>query len=345
MRSIQLVGPRTLEEREMPMAADPGLGEVLVKVQAVGICGSDLHWYLDSHIGRTQVKYPQVLGHEPVGEILAVGKEVHAFHAGDRVVLEPTLSCGHCEYCRAGRHNNCASSVFLGGPQLPGFFREYVTLPAHNAIAVPASFSNEQATLVEPLAVMMHILELIDVRLGDTVAILGAGPIGMLCAAMVRSAGASRVFIGDRVPHRLAMARKMGADAAINTGTDDFVAAVMDQTRGRGVDLAFEAVGNVDMINTALRVARPSGTVVLIGITPELNPAIEIDLAMSKELRIQAVKRSNHRSQAAIDLIASGQVPAALITHRLALSETGKGFEMLANYSDGVGKVVIETGR
>lgn len=329
----------------MPMAPDPGPGEVLVKVRAVGICGSDLHWYQDSRIGMKAARYPQVLGHEPMAEVLGVGADVHSFRTGDRVVLEPTISCGHCEYCIAGRHNNCLRSEFLGSPELPGFFREYVTLPAHNAVHVPGSVSDEEATLVEPLAVMMHILELIDVHLGDTVAILGAGPIGMLCAAMARSAGAQRIFIGDRVRHRLKLARAMGADVTIHTEEENFAEAVMDHTKGRGVDLAFEAGGHVDLINTAIAITRPSGTVVLIGIANELTLPVDLHTAMSKELRIQTVKRSNHRSQAALELIESGQVPAVLITHRLSLAETPRAFEMLSNYSDGVGKVVIEAGR
>jgi L-iditol 2-dehydrogenase len=274
-----------------------------------------------------------------------VGADACGFAAGDRVVLEPTISCGHCEYCLAGRHNNCVSGVFLGGPQLPGFFREYVTLPAHNAVAVPAGFTDAQATLVEPLAVMMHILELIEVRVGDTVAILGAGPIGMLCAAMARSAGAQRIFIGDKVRHRLELARAMGGDVPINMDEENFVEAILDQTRGRGVDLAFEAVGDIGLVNMALTVARPSGTVVLIGLPNHLDRPVDIQMAMGKELRIQTVKRSNHRSQAAMDLLASGQVPASLITHALPLAETPRGFEMLANYSDGVGKVVIEVAK
>ena len=345
MRSIQLIGPRILEEREMPMVRDPGAGEVLVKVRAVGICGSDLHWYLDSRIGLAQARYPQVLGHEPVAEVIGIGKDVRSFAVGDRVVLEPNLTCGHCEYCMSGRHNNCPHGEFLGSPQSPGFFREYVTLPAHNAILVPPTLSDEQATLVEPLAVMMHILELIEIRLGDTVAILGSGPIGMLFAATARTAGAQRIFIADRVPHRLDLAKKMGADVTIHTERENFAEAVMDQTKGRGVDLAVDAAGDVGLINLALEVTRPTGTVVLIGIANELTSPINLHAAMNKELRIQTVRRSNHRSQAALELMESGQAPAALITHKLPLAETPRGFEMLSNYSDGVGKVVIEVGR
>lgn len=327
------------------MERDPGPGEILVKVRAVGICGSDLHWYLDSRIGTTTARYPQVLGHEPVGEIVAVGKNVREFGAGDRVVLEPNLTCGHCEYCLVGRHNNCPYGEFLGSPERPGFFREYVTLPAHNAISVPATLSDENATLVEPLAVMMHILELIDVRLGDTVAILGSGPIGMLCTAMVRAAGAQRVFLGDRVPHRLELGRRMGADVTIHTEQENFSEAVMDETKGRGVDLAFDAAGDVGLINLALEVTRPTGTVVLIGVANDVTSPINLHAAMNKELRMQTVRRSNHRSQAALELIESGKLPCSPVTHKLPLAETRHGFEMLRSYSNGVGKVVIEVGR
>src|SRR5579864_2078789 len=132
MQSIQLVAPRTLEPREMPMPADPGPGEVLVRVRSVGICGSDMHWYLEDGIGPHRAVHPQVLGHEPAGEVVAVGREVHGLAAGQKVAIEPAITCGACEFCRSGHHNNCITTIFMGGPQMPGLFREYAVMPEHN---------------------------------------------------------------------------------------------------------------------------------------------------------------------------------------------------------------------
>jgi L-iditol 2-dehydrogenase len=339
MRSIQLLAPRRLEDCSLADPRDPGPGEVLVKLRAVGLCGSDLHWYLDGRIGRNPAVYPQVLGHEPVGEVIQCGPGAR-FSPGDRVVIEPTLSCGHCEYCLAGFHNNCVSGVFMGGPQAHGFFLQYAVVPASNAMLVPDSLGNGQATLIEPVAVMAHMLDLVRIRPGDTVAITGAGPIGMLCAAMAHAAGASRVYICDRVHHRLELAMRMGADIACDP--EALAEVIADETRGRGVDVALEAAGAPAMINLAFAVTRPSGSVALIGLTSEVDVPLDLHSAMGKELTIQTVKRSNHCSKKAIELLRRGVIPDALITHTMPLERTPDAFEMLANYAGGVGKIVIE---
>ena len=339
MRSIQLVAQRTLEQHPLPDPPDPGPGQLLIKLRAVGICGSDLHWYLDGRVGRYPAAFPQVLGHEPVGEVLRAGPGTH-LREGDRVVIEPTISCGHCEYCLAGSHNNCVNGVFMGGPQAHGFFLDYCTIPEHNATPVPAAMSDRQATLIEPVAVMAHMLDLVRIRAGDTVAITGAGPIGMLCAAIARASGAARVIICDPVGHRVELARLMGATLAVSSAW--FVQAVADETQGRGADVVLEAAGSADAINAAFTVARPAATVVQIGIPSEIETPIELHIAMGKELAIQTIKRSNHCAAKAIRLIETGIFPDALITHVLPLAQTPAAFETLANYRDGVGKIVIE---
>jgi L-iditol 2-dehydrogenase len=342
MRSIQLLAPRVLEEREMPQPPDAGHGEVTVRIRAVGLCGSDLHWYQDGRIGEIPATYPQVLGHEPAGEIIEIGAGVHDFAVGDRVVIEPSITCGHCEHCLKGFHNNCIRSVFMGGPQAAGMFREYATVPAGNCTPFPLSMSYSVATLVEPLAVMAHMLEMVDIHVGDTVAVTGAGPIGMLCAATARAAGASRAFIADRLPYRLKIALGMGADCAIDTTQQPLVETVLDATNGRGVDLVLEAAGSAETVNAAIRMARLGGTVMLIGILSELYPKIDIHSAMMKEVRLQTLKRSNHRAAEALKLLASQKISTSLITHTLPLAHTPNAFEMLTNYTDGVGKAIIE---
>jgi 2-desacetyl-2-hydroxyethyl bacteriochlorophyllide A dehydrogenase len=326
----------------MPQERDPEHGQVTVKVRAIGICGSDLHWYLDGRIGEVPAYYPRVPGHEPAGEVVAVGKGVEHLKAGDRVVLEPTLTCGHCEYCLKGQHNNCVHGVFMGGCQTDGMLREFVTIPAGNATRFPKAFDFAKATLAEPLAVMMHMLELADIHVGDTVCVTGSGPIGMLAAATAKAAGASRVFIADKLAYRLKIAQQMGADVTIDTTSEKLVDAVLESTRGRGVDRVIECAGSAETVNAGILMCRPGGTVMLIGILSELNPKIDIHTAMNKELRLQTLKRSNHRAQEALDMMSSGRLPTALLTHLLPLEETPKAFDMMANYTDGVGKVVVE---
>ena len=257
------------------------------------------------------------------------------------MVIEPTLTCGDCEFCLRGQHNHCVRGVFLGGPQAPGLFREYVTLAAGNCTRIPAGLDFGVATLAEPLAVMVHMLELIEIRAGDTVAVTGAGPIGMLCAAIAKASGAGRVFIADRLPHRLKLAMSMGADVAIDANESSLVDTVLDATRGRGADVVLEAAGSPEMVKAAIHMARMGGTVMLIGIPSALHPKIDIHAAMMKELRLQTLKRSNHRTQQALDLLVAGRIPTSLLTHTLPLAATPRAFEMLTNYSDGVGKAII----
>jgi len=344
MQSIQLVAPRTLEPRAMPMPADPGPGEILVRVREVGICGSDMHWYLEGSIGWSEGAYPQVLGHEPAGEVAAVGEGVTGFAAGDRVSLEPSIACGHCEFCLSGRHNNCDSSVFMGSPQMPGFFREYALAPARNAVHVPPGMSFTQAALIEPLAVLMHVLELAPIRLGETVAVMGAGPIGLISTAVARSAGASKVFTADRIPHRLALAREMGATCVVNTQSESIVDAILDSTRGRGVDLVIDAAGALETVNAGIRATRSGGRLVLIGIPSVKDFSIDIHSAMAKELSLQTIKRSNHTSHQALALMNSGagyEHWERIVTHRFPLEQTPAAFETLAAYADGIGKAII----
>lgn len=324
----------------MPQAPDPGPGEVTVRLRAVGICGSDMHWYLHGGIGESRASYPQVLGHEPGGEIVALGKGVDHLRMGQKIALEPAIHCGHCEQCLSGRRNNCLSAIFMGSSGTPGLFREFATVPAANCDAVPDSFTFSQIAIIEPMAVMVHVLELVDIRVGDTVAVMGAGPIGMLCATIAKIAGASRVFIGDKIPHRLELAKKMGADSAHDIKR--MREAVMDETRGRGVDVVIDAAAAVETINLGIQLARVGGKYTLIGIPSEPDLNIDLNTAMNKELSFQTIKRSNHNAHAAIELMRAGRVPYTFITHELPMEKTSHGFEMLANYADGVGKVVIE---
>jgi L-iditol 2-dehydrogenase len=326
----------------MAMPADPGPGEVMVRIHAVGICGSDMHWYLEGGIAEHRAVLPQVLGHEPAGIVEAVGAGVHDLVPGQRVIVEPAITCGHCEFCRSGHHNNCVSSIFMGSPQMPGLFREFATMPAHNAVAIPDEISFRHGTVLEPLSVILHVLELVDIHIGDTVAVIGAGPIGLLTASMARLCGASKVFVADKLPHRLQFALDAGADEAIDIRGGSFETAVMDCTKGRGVDTVFDCAAGPDTLNTACRIARLGGRVVLIGIPNGTRMNFNQWTAMGKELTIQTVKRSNCNAHAAIDLMQTGRIPLNFLTHFLPLEQTPHGFATLGAYADNVGKVIIE---
>jgi L-iditol 2-dehydrogenase len=259
---------------------------------------------------------------------------------GDRVSIEPSITCGHCEYCLRGQHNNCIHGTFLGSPAAWGLFREYAVVPEHNADPVPDNLNWTQATLIEPVAVIVHAMELISINVGDTVAVMGAGPIGMLCASMAHLSGASKVFVCDKLPHRLELARRMGATFTVPV--EQMAEVVMDETRGRGVDVTIDAAAAAQTINLSIQLTRAAGTFLQIGIPAEKELAIDLFTAMNKEITWQMLKRSNHKGAAAAKLLADGRVSDALVTHVLPFTETARGFDMLANYSDNVGKVVIQ---
>jgi L-iditol 2-dehydrogenase len=342
MRSVQLVAPRKLEITDVKQPDGPAPGEILVRIRAVGLCGSDMHWYLHGNIHGHPARYPMVLGHEPVGEVVACGSGVTSLQPGNRVSLEPTVSCGHCEYCMAGRFNNCIHGIFMGSPTAEGFLRDYVAIPAHNADVIPEQLDWHRATLMEPVAVWVHIYELMRPRPGDTVAILGAGSIGLLGIQMARLAGAARIIAADRVGHRLAMARAMGAHLVVDLRSESLRDAVMDATKGRGADITYDAAGAPETINAGLVITRPTGDFVLVGIPSELMFPVDLQTAMSKEVRIHTVKRSNHKGKPAGDLLAQGLISTDVITHTLPAGRAAEGFEMLAAYADGIGKLVFD---
>ncbi len=343
MQSAQLVAPQRVEVRPMPDPHEPGPGEVTVRVRAVGLCGSDLHYYLEGSCASYPAPYPCVLGHEPAGEIVAAGRGVEGLAEGARVAIDPNVTCGQCAFCRAGRCNLCENCIFLGGVQEPGLLRELATIPARNAAPIPASLGYAAAALVEPLSVILHAFDLAPIEAGATVAVMGAGPIGLLAAAVARHNGAGRVIVADRIRPRLELAREMGADSTVDIGRESAAEAILDLTGGQGAHLIVDAAGKPDSLNPALRAVRPGGRVVLIGIPSDAVTGVDLHAALHREATLLALKRSNRGDHEAIRLIESGAIPAArLVTHPFALAETDRAFQTVARYEDGVVKAVVE---
>src|SRR6201993_818481 len=201
MRAAELIHPLTFCLTDMPIG-DPGPGELQVRIESVGVCGSDLHAYSEGAVGSTPNIYPMVLGHEPAGSIVKTGTGVTGLAVGDRGALEPALYCYHCEFCLSGHHNVCANIRFLSNPNHPGFFRELVNLPVVYFLPIPAGMSYDEATLVEPLAVALHSIRLASIHPVETVAVIGAGPIGLLTIAALRATKATRIWAGEPLAHR-----------------------------------------------------------------------------------------------------------------------------------------------
>lgn len=341
MLTAQLTAPREFHLVDEPIA-DPAPGEVQVQVGAVGICGSDLHSYSEGGVGDTPCQYPMVLGHEPSGTVVKTGAGVTGWSPGDRAALEPAVYCYHCEFCRSGRHNICANVRFLSTPGVPGFFRERVNLPAGNLVAIPQSLSLEMATLVEPLAIALHSLKFVALQPGDTVAVFGAGPIGLVTIAALKTAGAGRIFAVEPLAHRRNLALHLGADDVIDPCHSDAAKEIVSATAGRGVDCAVDCAAKEHTTNWAIRAARNGGRIVVTGIHSGVLVPFEVSPMRRKELAIFNVRRSNHDSRRALDLLTQRAAWfAPIVTHKRPLQEIAGAFRVVEQYADGVGKMVI----
>lgn len=341
MLVAELIAPRKFRLTEQPIN-DPAPGEIQVRVNAVGICGSDLHSYSEGAVGDTSCEYPMVLGHEPAGTVVKTGSGVTGWQPGDRAALEPALYCYHCEYCRAGKHNVCANIRFLSTPGTPGFFRELVNLPLPNLVPISPELPLELATVAEPLAVAMHSMKFADVKGGETVAVFGAGPIGLLTIACLKIAGAGRIWAVEPVAHRGVMARQMGAHAVVDPSRVDAAKQILADTGGRGVDCAIDCAAKDDTINAAIRASRNAGRVVLTGIHSHPMIPFEVSPMRRKELAIFNVRRSNNETHEAVELLSTRTAWfAPLVTHRRKLADIAEAFTLTEQYADGVGKMVV----
>ena len=342
MRIAELVEPRRFRLIECPIS-EPAPGEVQVRVHCVGICGSDLHYFAEGGIGDTPCTYPMVLGHEPTGVVVRTGPGVKGWSPGDRAALEPAIYCYHCEHCLAGRHNVCANLRFLSMPGDPGYFRDYVNLPVRNLLPLPERLGFREGTIFEPLAIILHSMKFVTLQPGETAAVFGAGPIGLLTIAVLAMSGAGRIWAVEPVAHRRDLALAMGADAAIDLAAADPVVEILADTRGRGVDVAIDCAAKGGSINHCVNAARNAGRVVITGIPAETYVPLEFHPIRRKELAIYNVRRSNHESETALDLLREHTARfAPMLTHALPLESVQRAFTTLEHYADGVGKVVID---
>jgi len=339
MKVAELIAPGTFRQAEMSIE-DPGPGQVQVQVGAVGVCGSDLHAYSEGAVGSTPNVYPMVLGHEPAGMIVKLGSGVTGIGMGDRGALEPALYCYHCEFCLTGHHNVCANLRFLSNPNYPGFFRERVNLPASNFVPIPADMSLEAATLAEPLAIALHSLGLASIRPGEQVAVIGAGPIGLLTIAALRASHAGRVWAIEPLEHRRELALKIGAHAAIEPGLA--IQEILRDTKNRGVDCAIDCAAGERTSDQAVQMTRNAGRIALTGIHSMPFVSLDGSAMRRKELTIYNVRRSNHETHDALELLQSHpEWFAPVLTHTRPIDHIDEAFSIASQYLDGVGKMIV----
>ena len=345
MKAAFLTGIRKLEIREAPDPAIQAANEVLLRIDTVGVCGSDVHYYNEGNIGNLVVEYPCMTGHECGATVAEVGPDVTAVKVGDRVTVDPLIVCGKCDQCLAGRRHTCRNQKFLACPgQAPGAIAELLVMPQECCYVIPDSVSFEEAALCEPLAIGVYAHKLSAVKPTDTAAILGAGPIGLCVLAAIRATADLPVYVTDVVAERVAFAKDFGADWAGNPDKEDIVAAILEQ-HPKGLDVVFECAGEQDTIDQAVELLKPGGKLMVVGIPATPRISMVIDVARRHELTIQNVRRQNECVRAAIDLIASGRIDVKpLATHHFGLDQTKEAFDLVLGYKDGVIKAMVHVG-
>ncbi len=335
-----------LRQIELLDAPEPVLqqpGDVLLQIDRVGICGSDVHYYLDGRIGDQVLQYPATVGHECSGTVLQTGSAAQGLKAGDRVAIDPAFPCGQCDQCRSGRFHTCRRLLFMGSPgQAPGGLAQRYVAPATCCAVIPNTMSLDEAMLVEPLSIGLHAVRLSQLAARMKIAVLGAGPIGLSVLLCAKATASCTAWVTDLLDERLVAARQCGADAVLNPRQGDLLAAVA-QAEPLGLDLVFECSGDPACLEQAQSLLRPGGAVMLVGIPPVDALTFDPHGMRRFELRFQAVRRQNACVVPVIDWIAQRQLdPAPLLTHRFPLSEVAAAFELVAGYRDGVIKAVIE---
>jgi len=344
MRASRLHGIRDLRLEDLPRPT-PGPGEVLLKVVPVGICGSDVHYYLEGRIGDQVVTAPIIMGHEFSAWVAELGAGVEGLEIRQLVAVEPAISCGECESCRHGHPNLCPDVRFCGTPPINGVFAEYTVMPAENCFPLPPGFGPVEGAMLEPLGTAIHAVGLAHLKPGQTVAVLGAGPIGLLTAAVARASGASAIYMTEPLAYRRQFALGHVADAALNPydAEMDAVAEIMRLTGGRGVDVAFEAAGGLETPDQAAALVRPGGKVVVVGIPADDTMTFTASTTRRKGLTIKLVRRMKHAYPRAIRMVQMGMVDVKpLATHIFPLERIAEAFEMVAAYDDGVLRAIIQ---
>ena len=299
------IGKMDYTRRPIPTPKD---NEVLVKLEYVGICGSDLHFYESGAIGACVVKPPFVLGHEPGGVVVEVGKNVTHLKVGDKVALEPGKTCGQCEFCKTGRYNLCPDVIFFATPPVDGVFQEYVAHEAGLCFKLPENVSTLEGALIEPLAVGFHAANLGDAHIGQTAVVMGAGCIGLVSMMALKAKGVSKVYVVDIMAKRLEKALELGADGVINGAEQDAVEAVLALTNGAGCDLVVETAGTQITTRQAIHMTKKGSTIVLVGYSKTGEMTHPMSLALDKELTFKTVFRYRHVDPMAIDAVSAGKI-------------------------------------
>jgi L-iditol 2-dehydrogenase len=333
--------------KEIPKPKAEGKN-VVVAIDYVGICGSDMHYYHNGRVGAYAVDLNEdyMLGHECAGTVVETtpeAEEHYDIHVGDRVALEPGITCGECEFCKSGHYNLCPDVVFLATPPVPGCNEQFIAFPADMCFKLPENVSTREGALIEPLSVGFYAAEQGGVKTGDTVVILGAGTIGMVTMLSCKAHGAGRIIVCDIVAERLAKAKELGATDIINSKDENAIEKIQELTEGRMADVVFETAGSPVTIAQTPFVARRGGTVCLVGIAAQEEISYNFAQVMDKELTIKSVFRYANIFPKAIAAVASGAIKIdGIVSREYDLDHIEEAYNEAVNNKTDLLKVVIK---
>jgi len=356
MLAARLHGPADMRVERVPHPGPPPPGHVLLRVTAAGICGSDLHAFRHAQIGESKIEKPLILGHEFAGVVEQVGEncldgQFQPIAPGAHVAVDPAQPCGRCEFCERGDPNLCTNLHFCGLAPDDGAFCQWMHMPASSCFVAPDVMDEAELVLIEPLGVAMHAVDLAKLRIGQRVAVLGAGPVGLCIVQLVKSSGADMIYSADKFPWRVELARQFGANEAWCCDRQDTIETIRKATGGRGVDVVIEAAWSGEAVAQAAEIVAPGGRLVIVGISEDEQLTIPHAVARRKGLTIVMVRRMKHIYPRAIRLV--GMTGAnednffrvlPLVSHRVTLADLPKAFKANAAYRDKVVKVIVDIG-
>lgn len=344
MKQVVLTGIRKMAMIDKPEPEIKGPDEVKIKLSSIGVCGSDIHYYAEGKIGSQVVEYPFAVGHECSGVIMEKGEGVTHVNVGDLVVIDPAVHCGHCDQCRAGRPHTCRNNKFLGCPgQIEGCLGEYIVMPSFTCFPVTGKLNSVQAALIEPFSIGVYAVRLAQINRKDVkTAIFGAGPIGLSVLLKLLADGIGNTWMIEPLDYRLEKARETGAGFLVNPEKES-VEEVVSRKEPFLMDVVFEASGEQDAVNNALKILKPGGKLILVGIPPSAQYIFDMDIMRRKELTVINVRRQNHCVEEAIDLVISGKADVEkMVTHYFTLEETARAFDIVEGYKDHAVKGMID---
>jgi L-iditol 2-dehydrogenase len=340
MKAIFLTRNRHMEPGVMEKPT-PKQGQALIKIMHIGICGSDLHYYENTMPDRV-IPYPYLLGHECAGEVVQIGEGVSSLRVGDRVALEPGVTCGTCEFCKSGRYNLCPDVIFFSTPPVPGTLCEFVSHPADKCFKLPDNVNTLEGALVEPLAVGFHACRLAQAMPGKTATILGSGCIGMCSLLALKAHGVGTVYITEPLQKRRERGKSLGADEAIDINSTDPVKRILELTGGRGTDIVIEASGNTDAAKSSGEIVARGGKIVMVGMASVAEYLFDFVRLIHKEASIETLYRYRNCYPAAIAAIAAGLPVAKIMSHRFKFEDSPTAFEQNLENRAEIVKAVIE---